>query len=127
MSAFRHGRSRKAVFGVEGNFDDCQNAVKAAFADPGFNTELRGRHRTELSSANSINWGRLLPQIVYYVSAYADMAAAGALAPGSPLDVCVPTGNFGNDFVPVRPQPLDNGHVDAFVGEQPHATDLETG
>ncbi|MHB8868653.1 MAG: threonine synthase [Thermoleophilia bacterium] len=85
-----------AVFGVEGNFDDCQNAVKAAFADPDFNAELRRDHHTELSSANSINWGRLLPQIVYYVSAYADVAAAGALEPGSLLDVCVPTGNFGN-------------------------------
>jgi threonine synthase len=84
------------VFGVGGNFDDCQNAVKAAFADPNFNSELRSGHHIELSSANSINWGRLLPQIVYYVSAYADVVAGGALEPGAPLDVCVPTGNFGN-------------------------------
>ncbi len=85
-----------AVFGVKGNFDDCQNAVKAAFNDPGFNTQLRDGTGVELSSANSINWGRLLPQIVYYASAYADLAANGALGPGEPLDVCVPTGNFGN-------------------------------
>jgi threonine synthase len=85
-----------AVFGVRGNFDDCQNAVKAAFNDAGFNTELRDREHIELSSANSINWGRLLPQIVYYASAYADLATRGAVAPGDPLDVCVPTGNFGN-------------------------------
>ncbi|MHB0981175.1 MAG: threonine synthase [Thermoleophilia bacterium] len=91
----QHGEN-VAVFGVEGNFDDCQNAVKAAFADPDFNAELRRDHHTELSSANSINWGRLLPQVAYYVSAYADVAAAGALEPGVPLDVCVPTGNFGN-------------------------------
>ncbi|MBU2602543.1 MAG: threonine synthase [Actinobacteria bacterium] len=91
----QHG-ANVAVFGVEGNFDDCQNAVKAAFADPDFNALLRRDHHTELSSANSINWGRLLPQIVYYVSAYADVVASGALEPGAPLDVCVPTGNFGN-------------------------------
>ncbi len=91
----QHG-ANVAVFGVEGNFDDCQNAVKAAFADPEFDAELRRDHHTELSSANSINWGRLLPQIVYYVSAYADVAASGALEPGAPLDVAVPTGNFGN-------------------------------
>jgi len=91
----QHGEN-VAVFGVEGNFDDCQNAVKAAFADPDFNATLRREHHTALSSANSINWGRLLPQVAYYVSAYADVAAAGALRPGAPLDVCVPTGNFGN-------------------------------
>jgi threonine synthase len=84
------------VFGVEGNFDDCQNAVKAAFTDTGFNTLLHRDHNVELSSANSINWGRLLPQVVYYASAYADVSASGGLEPGAPLDVCVPTGNFGN-------------------------------
>ena len=61
------------VFGVRGNFDDCQNAVKAAFADEAFNAELHERARPAAVRANSINWGRLLPQIVYYVSAYADM------------------------------------------------------
>ncbi len=85
-----------AVFGVRGNFDDCQTAVKAAFNDAAFNADLHQRHRLALSSANSINWGRLLPQIVYDVSAYAQMPASGALRPGAPMDVCVPTGNFGN-------------------------------
>lgn len=84
------------VFGVRGNFDDCQSAVKAAFSDAAFAAELHERHGLRLSSANSINWGRLLPQIVYYVSAYADMVASGGVKPGSPMDVCVPTGNFGN-------------------------------
>ncbi|MBE0417810.1 MAG: threonine synthase [Coriobacteriia bacterium] len=84
------------VFGVRGNFDDCQNAVKAAFGDEAFARELREGHRLLLSSANSINWGRLLPQIAYYVSAYADLVASGGVAPGRPMDVCVPTGNFGN-------------------------------
>jgi threonine synthase len=84
------------VFGVRGNFDDCQSAVKAAFNDAGFAAGLREKHGLRLSSANSINWGRLLPQIAYYVSAYADMVASGGVKPGSPMDVCVPTGNFGN-------------------------------
>lgn len=91
----QHG-DNVGVFGVRGNFDDCQGAVKAAFGDEVFNDELRDRHRLRLSSANSINWGRLLPQIVYYVSAYADMVASGGVKAGSPMDVCVPTGNFGN-------------------------------
>jgi threonine synthase len=84
------------VFGVHGNFDDCQNAVKAAFNDADFVAELHAKHALKLSSANSINWGRLLPQIAYYVSAYADMVAGGGVKPGHPMDVCVPTGNFGN-------------------------------
>ncbi|MBE0477112.1 MAG: threonine synthase [Coriobacteriia bacterium] len=88
--------SNVGVFGVRGDFDDCQAAVKAAFADEDFNAELHERHRLRLSSANSINWGRLLPQIVYYVSAYADMVRGGGVAPGGIIDVCVPTGNFGN-------------------------------
>jgi threonine synthase len=85
-----------AVFGVRGNFDDCQTAVKAAFADASFAELLHGEHGLRLSSANSINWGRLLPQIVYYASGYADMVASGGVRPGEPMDVCVPTGNFGN-------------------------------
>ncbi len=84
------------VFGVRGNFDDCQNAVKAAFSDESFADELHERWSLRLSSANSINWGRLLPQIVYYVSAYADMVAGGGVKAGDSIDVCVPTGNFGN-------------------------------
>jgi len=84
------------VFRLGGDFDACQNAVKAVFDDDVFAAELADRHRLSLSSANSINWGRLMPQIAYYVSAYADLASRGAVAPGDPVDVCVPTGNFGN-------------------------------
>ena len=91
----QHG-GNVAVFGVRGNFDDCQSAVKAAFNDEPFVEELAAKHNLKLSSANSINWGRLLPQIVYYVSAYADMVAGGGVVAGQPIDVCVPTGNFGN-------------------------------
>jgi threonine synthase len=84
------------VFAVDGDFDACQSAVKAVFGDEDFSRELLARHGLELSSANSINWGRLLPQIVYYISAYADLVTRGHCALGSPIDVCVPTGNFGN-------------------------------
>ncbi|HQG54310.1 MAG TPA: threonine synthase [Thermoleophilia bacterium] len=84
------------VFAVEGDFDTCQSAVKAVFDDRAFAAELAATHRLAMSSANSINWGRLLPQIVYYVSAYADLAARGQVSLGAPIDVCVPTGNFGD-------------------------------
>ncbi|WP_261433692.1 threonine synthase [Berryella wangjianweii] len=85
-----------AVWGVSGNFDDCQTGAKAVFADADFARQLENRHGVSLSSANSINWGRLMPQIVYYLSAYAQMVREGTIAPGDPVDVCVPTGNFGN-------------------------------
>jgi threonine synthase len=84
------------VFRLDGDFDDCQNSVKAVFDDADFAAELAERHGLALSSANSINWGRLLPQIVYYMSGYADLAARGVVADGECIDVCVPTGNFGN-------------------------------
>ena len=84
------------VFGVRGNFDDCQTAVKGAFSDETFNAELAATHRLRLSSANSINWGRLLPQVVYYMSAYLQLIARDEIACGDKIDVCVPTGNFGN-------------------------------
>lgn len=84
------------VWAVRGNFDDCQNAAKAVFGDSSFNNELMAERKTALSSANSINWGRLLPQVVYYVSSYAVLAESGKIEPGQPIDICVPTGNFGN-------------------------------
>ena len=85
-----------AVFGVEGNFDDCQNAVKAAFNDAELCERLTTEANLQFSSANSINWGRLMPQIVYYLSATAELCATGAITPERPLDIAVPTGNFGN-------------------------------
>lgn len=91
----QHGEN-VGVVGVRGNFDDCQNAVKGAFGDESFADELHASHGLRLSSANSINWGRLLPQVVYYISAYAEMVASGGVRAGEPMDVCVPTGNFGN-------------------------------
>jgi len=84
------------VYGLRGNFDDCQTAVKQIFGDAAFAQELATTQKLRFSSANSINWGRLLPQVVYYVNAYTQMLASGAVQAGEPIDVCVPTGNFGN-------------------------------
>ena len=84
------------VYGVKGNFDDCQRAVKEAFFCEDLQGWLREHTNLQLSSANSINWGRLMPQIIYYISAIADLRAAGKLADGQLLDISVPTGNFGN-------------------------------
>ena len=83
------------VTAVNGNFDDCQTGVKKIFGDTDFAAKLNERGFF-LSSANSINWGRLVPQVVYYFSAYVDMVKAGKIAMGDKLDFCVPTGNFGN-------------------------------
>ncbi|WP_251213128.1 threonine synthase [Adlercreutzia murintestinalis] len=84
------------VWAVRGNFDDCQTGVKRVFGDQAFNDQLLTQNKVALSSANSINWGRLLPQVVYYVSSYAELVAEGKVNAGDPIDVCVPTGNFGN-------------------------------
>ena len=86
-----------SVVGIVGNFDDAQTGVKNIFADESFRCELDSKG-TFLSSANSINWGRLVPQIVYYISAYLDLCKSGAIRLGDRLNVCVPTGNFGNIF-----------------------------
>ncbi|MDD2496539.1 MAG: threonine synthase [Desulfitobacteriaceae bacterium] len=83
------------VVAVKGNFDDCQTAVKEIFADREFNDLLRKRHM-EFSSANSINWGRLLPQIVYYFWSYSRLLNKGTILQGEKINVVVPTGNFGN-------------------------------
>ena len=83
------------VCSVVGNFDDAQTGVKKMFADEALAAELAERGYF-LSSANSINWGRVLPQIVYYASAYCDLLKSGAIPPGQQINVCVPTGNFGN-------------------------------
>ncbi|HHV61914.1 MAG TPA: threonine synthase [Firmicutes bacterium] len=84
-----------AAVGILGNFDEAQSGVKRIFGDAEFNAFLSDRG-FRLSSANSINWGRLVPQIVYYISAYCDLVAMGELAPGEEVNIAVPTGNFGN-------------------------------
>ncbi len=83
------------VSAVNGNFDDAQNGVKAIFTDKEYENELLALKKS-LSSANSINWGRLVPQIVYYFSAYCDMVKAEEIPVGDEVNICVPTGNFGN-------------------------------
>ena len=83
------------VCAVYGNFDDCQTGVKSIFTNKEI-LERFEKNNLVFSSANSINWGRLAPQIVYYVSAYCDMVNNGSVNFGDKINVVVPTGNFGN-------------------------------
>ena len=89
------GVSNTHVIAVKGNFDDAQTGVKELFCSESFREEMAKRGKV-LSSANSINLGRLVPQVVYYFSAYADLLKQHAVAPGDPVNFCVPTGNFGD-------------------------------
>ncbi len=83
------------VFAIKGNFDDAQTGVKKIFADDAMREELAAKG-IKLSSANSINIGRLVPQVAYYVYSYVKLVEEGALKNGDPMNVVVPTGNFGN-------------------------------
>lgn len=83
------------VTAVQGNFDDCQNGVKEIFANENIRAEL-DKLNVKLSSANSINWGRLVPQICYYFASYAEFVKSGSIKLGDSVNVAVPTGNFGN-------------------------------
>ncbi|MEA4922820.1 MAG: threonine synthase [Eubacteriaceae bacterium] len=83
------------VFAINGNFDDAQTGVKKIFSDDAFGKELAGVGVT-LSSANSINIGRLIPQVAYYVYGYANLIEQGVIDAGDKINVVVPTGNFGN-------------------------------
>jgi L-threonine synthase (EC 4.2.3.1) len=89
------GGENTHVIAVEGNFDDAQTGVKELFSSPEFAEKMKARGKV-LSSANSINFGRLVPQIVYYFSAYADLINSRAITTGDPVNFCVPTGNFGD-------------------------------
>ena len=89
------GGGNTHVIAVEGNFDDAQTGVKQLFGSDDFASEMDARGKV-LSSANSINFGRLAPQIVYYFSAYADLLKGGAIQLGDAVNFVVPTGNFGN-------------------------------
>ena len=84
-----------AVYAVRGNFDDAQAGVKRIFSDESIRATLADRGFF-LSSANSINWGRILPQVVYYISAYCDLVRDGRIVMGDKVNFCVPTGNFGD-------------------------------
>ena len=83
------------VFAIKGNFDDAQTGVKKIFNDDAFAAKLAG-YGCKLSSANSINIGRLIPQVAYYVYAYIKMVETGAVKDGEKINIVVPTGNFGN-------------------------------
>ena len=87
--------SNVGVAAVVGNFDDAQTGVKKLFSNEKVRRDLE-RKGYFFSSANSINWGRVLPQIVYYISAYCDLLRDEKIEPGQAVNVCVPTGNFGN-------------------------------
>ncbi len=84
-----------AVCAVRGNFDDCQSEVKSIFADHELAARLAEKN-VVLSSANSINVGRLAPQVTYYFDSYAQLVRAGAIKLGDEVTYCVPTGNFGD-------------------------------
>ncbi len=89
------GGNNTHVIAVRGNFDDAQTGVKALFSSPEFAGEM-DRSGKVLSSANSINFGRLVPQIIYYFSAYADLISQRRIRPGDEINFVVPTGNFGD-------------------------------
>ena len=89
------GGKNTHVIAVKGNFDDAQTGVKELFASAEFAGRMNELGKT-LSSANSINFGRLAPQIVYYFSAYADLVGQGRIRLGEEINFCVPTGNFGD-------------------------------
>ncbi|MBM7625063.1 threonine synthase [Sporohalobacter salinus] len=84
-----------AVVAVNGNFDDCQNSVKGIFGDQDFKKIIANKGY-QFSSANSINWGRLVPQIIYYFAAYAELLKKDEIKRGEKINITVPTGNFGN-------------------------------
>ncbi len=84
-----------AVCAIKGNFDDAQNGVKAIFTNQEVENKL-SNNGLMFSSANSINWGRLAPQIIYYVSSYAQLVKDGKVELGEKINIVVPTGNFGN-------------------------------
>ncbi|HSA83579.1 MAG TPA: threonine synthase [Patescibacteria group bacterium] len=90
--------SNVTVLAVDGDFDDCQRAVKEIFTDKQFQEKLFETKLIRFSSANSINWGRLIPQIIYYFFAYMQLVKQKAMAFGEEIDVVIPSGNFGNSL-----------------------------
>nr|XP_055038074.1 threonine synthase-like 1 [Misgurnus anguillicaudatus]XP_055038075.1 threonine synthase-like 1 [Misgurnus anguillicaudatus] len=94
MTGFQKGNARS--IGVLSDFDFCQKSIKRMFGDSSLTGHIAVEYATVLSTANSINWARLLPQVVYHCSAYMDLLKNRVLTFGDPIDVCIPTGNFGN-------------------------------
>ncbi|XP_028288432.1 threonine synthase-like 1 [Parambassis ranga] len=94
MTSYKEGNAR--AVGVLSDFDFCQRTIKRMFGESGLTGHLAVEFGTVLSTANSINWARLLPQVVYHSSAYLDLCRDGIIKFGEPIDICIPTGNFGN-------------------------------
>ncbi|KAM9337059.1 threonine synthase-like 1 [Symphorus nematophorus] len=94
MTSYSEGNAR--AVSVRSDFDFCQRTIKRMFGESGLTGHLAVEYGTVLSTANSINWARLLPQVVYHSSAYLDLCRDGVIKFGDPIDVCIPTGNFGN-------------------------------
>ncbi|TRZ04032.1 hypothetical protein DNTS_006374 [Danionella cerebrum] len=94
MTGFQEGNDKSVS--VLSDFDFCQRSIKGMFGDSSWTGHLAVEYATVLSTANSINWARLLPQVVYHCSAYMDLVKSHTLMFGDPIDVCIPTGNFGN-------------------------------
>ncbi|XP_061521962.1 threonine synthase-like 1 [Phycodurus eques] len=89
-------RSHAKAVSVRSDFDFCQRSIKGMFGEAGLTGHLAVEYGTVLSTANSINWARLLPQVVYHSAAYLNLCRDGVIQFGDPIDVCIPTGNFGN-------------------------------
>lgn len=94
MTGFR-GRNTRSI-SIFSDFDFCQRSIKEMFGDARLAGYFAVEYATVLTTANSINWARLLPQVVYHSSAYLDLLRDGVMKFGQPIDVCIPTGNFGN-------------------------------
>uniref|UniRef100_A0A672LIJ4 Threonine synthase like 1 n=1 Tax=Sinocyclocheilus grahami TaxID=75366 RepID=A0A672LIJ4_SINGR len=94
MTGFQEGNAKS--ISVLSDFDFCQRSIKRMFGDSSLMGHLAVKYAMVLSTANSINWARLLPQVVYHCSAYMDLLRNRTLTFGDPIDVCIPTGNFGN-------------------------------
>uniref|UniRef100_UPI0037E941F1 threonine synthase-like 1 n=1 Tax=Semicossyphus pulcher TaxID=241346 RepID=UPI0037E941F1 len=90
------GEGNVRAVSVRSDFDFCQRSIKRMFGESGLTGHLAVEYGTVLSTANSINWSRLLPQVVYHSSAYLDLCRDGVIKFGEPIDVCIPSGNFGN-------------------------------
>ncbi|XP_057681124.1 threonine synthase-like 1 isoform X2 [Corythoichthys intestinalis] len=89
-------RSHAKAVSVRSDFDFCQRSIKRMFGEAGLTGHLAVEFGTVLSTANSINWARLLPQVVYHSATYLNLCRSGAIQFGDPVDLCIPTGNFGN-------------------------------
>ncbi|XP_034718042.1 threonine synthase-like 1 [Etheostoma cragini] len=94
MTSYREGNAR--AISVLSDFDFCQRTIERMFGECGLTGHLAVEYSTVLSTANSSNWARLLPQVVYHSSAYLDLIRDGVIKFGEPIDVCIPSGNFGN-------------------------------